>query len=178
MRCGCTAPRIQRHRSRSSPSISACTRDPARLDVRVSPPDGDGHAGRRPSGRRPSACTAAGLSGPGLSAADLPRAGSRPAGAPSALHGAACRADIAGGTGVVQPGGRTPCRTASRARLPQHRAAPSAAAAASRPSGDRRERFRPAPPPPLRHDHHGFRDRPTRCSPARPRGGHPGVLAA
>ncbi|MFC9931891.1 ISL3 family transposase [Streptomyces sp. NPDC127190] len=43
---------------------------------------------------RPLARTAAGLSRPGLLAADLPRADSRTAGAPSAPHGASCRADI------------------------------------------------------------------------------------
>lgn len=81
----------------------------------------------------------------------------------------------------MRPGGRTSGRPARRAGVPQHRAASSAAvttASAGGPSGDRRGRFRPAPPPPLRHDHHGCRDRPTRCGPARPRGGHPGVLAA
>lgn len=149
--------------------------------ARVSPPVSDGRAGRRPPGRRPPARTAAGVSGPGLWTADLPRARSRTAGAPSASHGAACLADNAGGAGVMRPGGRTPRRPAGRARFPQYRTAPSAtpaAAAAGGPPSDRRGRFRPAPPPPLRHDHHGCRDRPTRRGPARPREGHPGVLAA
>ncbi len=62
----------------------------------------------------------------------------------------------------MRSGGRTPGRPAGRARFPECGAAPSpasAAAAAGGPAGDRRGRFRPAPPPPLCHDHHGCRDR-------------------
>lgn len=84
--------------------------------ARLSPPNGEGRAGRRPQGRRPPARTAAGLSRPGLWAADLPRADSRAAGATSAPHGASCRADIPGGTGVMRPGGLTPGWPAGRAR--------------------------------------------------------------
>lgn len=90
-------------------------------------------------------------------------------------------ADFPGGAGVVRPCGRTPRGSAGRARFPQYRAASSAApaaAAAGRPAGDRCGRFRPASAPPLRHDHHGCRDRPTPRGPARPREGHPRVLAA
>ncbi len=80
----------------------------------------------------------------------------------------------------MRPGGRTPGRRPRRARVPQHQrcAIYGAAAPANGPTGDRGGRFRSAPPPPLRHDHHGCRDRPTRRGPARPRRGHPGVLAA
>jgi transposase len=78
-------------------------------------------------------------------------------------------------------GGGTPGRLARRARVPQHRAAPSvapAAAAVDDSAGDRRGRLRPAAPPALRHDHHRCRDRPTCGGPARSRRGHPGIVAA
>ncbi|MBP2334399.1 hypothetical protein JOF41_000577 [Saccharothrix coeruleofusca] len=109
---------------------------------------------------------------------DLPRTDSGSPGTPPAPHGAARSADIADDAGVVRSGGRTPDRSVGRAGVPQHRVAPSAAARTVGSTSDRRGRFRSAPTPLLRHGQHRCRDLSTCRGSARPRRGHPVVLAA
>jgi hypothetical protein len=125
--------------------------------------------------------TAPGLPGPGLPAADLPRASPWADRAPPAPHHATDQPGLGGGQGVMRPGRLPSHPVPGHAPLLRHRPAPAAAhhpADSARPTGDRGRRLRPAPPPPLRHDHHRCRDRGARRCPARPRGRHIGGMAA
>lgn len=108
----------------------------------VSPPDGDGRAGRPPPGRRSPARTAAGLPDHGLPTADLPRVDSPDcwSAISAARYGWLGRSP--GGPGVMRPGGDPPGWPAGHARFPQYRAAPSAAPAAA-PAGSSTALARP-----------------------------------